>query len=391
VNPINPNIKSLIFVSAYGELSIIEVRSILKENISKIEKICDSTYEIQLSNPSPKELKQISSCHKIGCIIYRNQDKIFSDKLVEELEYSKKKNFSISLYCSGDPERKYRMLTEGLLDFCRHNHIRKLRLIRPSRGHEMRAEDIASREIFDLMFVERGPETIVGFVTHVHDFRDFHYRIAKRPQHDQTIEMSARLARTLVNIASLQRGETLLDPFCGSGTILGEAILLGINCIGIDLNPRKVSESKRYLDWIASQYSRTKVGSYKLIVGDARSLKKILPDKKVDAIVTEPILLPPYTRTPSYNEAQESLQRSRSIYSDAIKAMTWVLKDKGRLVIVTPEIRVKGGHTLTLELDQEIKKSGLTPILSETGKEYFRLDSQSTRWVNRNVYIMKKI
>jgi len=44
------------------------------------------------------------------------------------------------------------------------------------------------------------------------------------------------MARFLVNEISLP-GQTVLDPFCGSGSVLIESILQGRNAIGIDLNP----------------------------------------------------------------------------------------------------------------------------------------------------------
>ena len=44
------------------------------------------------------------------------------------------------------------------------------------------------------------------------------------------------VARQAIELLS-QPGETILDPFAGSGTTLLEAILLGRNAIGVDLNP----------------------------------------------------------------------------------------------------------------------------------------------------------
>ena len=44
------------------------------------------------------------------------------------------------------------------------------------------------------------------------------------------------VARKAIELLS-QPGETVLDPFAGSGTTLLEAILLGRNAIGVDLNP----------------------------------------------------------------------------------------------------------------------------------------------------------
>jgi hypothetical protein len=37
-----------------------------------------------------------------------------------------------------------------------------------------------------------------------------------------------------------QPGATVLDPFCGSGTVLVESLVLGRNAVGIDLNPLAV-------------------------------------------------------------------------------------------------------------------------------------------------------
>lgn len=46
-----------------------------------------------------------------------------------------------------------------------------------------------------------------------------------------------QMIRALLNIIGMKRGETLLDPFVGSGTAVLEAQLMGINGIGIDISP----------------------------------------------------------------------------------------------------------------------------------------------------------
>jgi len=45
-----------------------------------------------------------------------------------------------------------------------------------------------------------------------------------------------QMIRSLLNVIRLKPGETVLDPFIGSGTTAVEAQLLGINCIGIDVS-----------------------------------------------------------------------------------------------------------------------------------------------------------
>ena len=53
-----------------------------------------------------------------------------------------------------------------------------------------------------------------------------------------------QMIRALLNIIGLKEGDTVLDPFIGSGTTAIEAKLLGINCIGIDISPLCVIQSK---------------------------------------------------------------------------------------------------------------------------------------------------
>jgi len=48
---------------------------------------------------------------------------------------------------------------------------------------------------------------------------------------------SAQMIRALINYCDLKKGAIIADPFCGSGTTLIEAILLGFIGIGIDINP----------------------------------------------------------------------------------------------------------------------------------------------------------
>jgi len=53
-----------------------------------------------------------------------------------------------------------------------------------------------------------------------------------------------QMIRALLNIIGLNQGDTVLDPFIGSGTSALEAQLLGINCVGIDISPLCVLQSR---------------------------------------------------------------------------------------------------------------------------------------------------
>lgn len=53
-----------------------------------------------------------------------------------------------------------------------------------------------------------------------------------------------QMIRALLNIIGLKEGNTIIDPFSGSGTAALEAQLLGINFIGFDISPLCVIQSK---------------------------------------------------------------------------------------------------------------------------------------------------
>ncbi|MBI5748298.1 MAG: hypothetical protein HZA00_04170 [Nitrospinae bacterium] len=53
-----------------------------------------------------------------------------------------------------------------------------------------------------------------------------------------------QMIRALLNIIGLKEGDTVFEPFSGSGTTALESQLLGINFIGIDISPLCVLQGK---------------------------------------------------------------------------------------------------------------------------------------------------
>lgn len=78
----------------------------------------------------------------------------------------------------------------------------------------------------------------------IHDEAVVGLRIGETPlhrraykQHSLQGSLKASVASAMVQSATLSKGQWVLDPFCGSGTILIEAIQQGIQAIGGDINP----------------------------------------------------------------------------------------------------------------------------------------------------------
>lgn len=58
--------------------------------------------------------------------------------------------------------------------------------------------------------------------------------------------LPSRLARALVNLVA-PPARIIFDPFCGTGSILLEALAVGLQAVGLDSNPRMVGMSRRNL------------------------------------------------------------------------------------------------------------------------------------------------
>ncbi len=67
-----------------------------------------------------------------------------------------------------------------------------------------------------------------------------------------------QMIKGLINVMGLKPGETVLDPMMGSGTVLVEACLMGIDSIGVDLSPfcRFMAQTK--IDALTMSLSRAR-------------------------------------------------------------------------------------------------------------------------------------
>lgn len=58
--------------------------------------------------------------------------------------------------------------------------------------------------------------------------------------HEYKGKFNPQVAKAILNIFGTRRGDHILDPFCGSGTTLVEAVQLGAEASGFDINPLAV-------------------------------------------------------------------------------------------------------------------------------------------------------
>jgi len=198
----------------------------------------------------------------------------------------------------------------------------------------------------------------------VHNPFEFQKRDIGRPEQRPMFSIPPRLARIMINLTQTRmEGErTLLDPFCGMGTILQEASLMGFDILGTDIDESCVMSAIENLYWLSQDY-RLSLSNLdkKIMKADATRLSKVFQPKSIDAIVTEPNLGPALKISPDESKAEGILRGLKPLYEKSLKEFSTILKDGGRICMVLPRFEF-GEHFARMETEKLAAKAGLRSV-----------------------------
>jgi len=172
----------------------------------------------------------------------------------------------------------------------------------------------------------------------IQDFEDYGKRDYGRPAIDSKSGMlPPKIAKILLNLLGLKTTDVFLDPFCGSGTILQEAILLGAKkVIGSDLSAKAVADSEKNLAWLKNNYQDINWPTVDLRVSSAEKLNNLLSPNSIDKIAFEGYLGPAFRLN---QEKERALFRELDdLYCQTFKTLAILLKSGGMIAAAVPII-----------------------------------------------------
>ena len=146
-------------------------------------------------------------------------------------------------------------------------------------------------------------------------------------QYRNAVTIKSNLAYVMCRLANLNCGNRLIDPFCGSGTLLLEAQQIyggTLRCIGMDLSRRSAQGAADNAE--AEGYGPDRC---RFVCSDARGLRRHVDtgDSSVDAICSN---LPWGVQT-GQNQSTSDLQ---TMYEVFLRNSWYVLKPYGRVVML---------------------------------------------------------
>jgi hypothetical protein len=257
---------------------------------------------------------------------------------------------------------------------------------------------------WELLFVRSGNQTVVAQTVQVQNIDSYTVRDRDRPKRDARVGMlPPKLAQIIINLAvsksDITKGVYLLDPFCGTGVILQEASLMGIDVYGTDIEPRMVEYTDENMMWLLkqpespvqrpSEYEADPSWRYfKAEVGDATT-HQWAPIPRV--IASETYLGKPFTSAPSNEALNQTASDCNLIIKKFLVNVRTQLPRGARLCLAIPAWQIGRGQFKHLPVLDSLRELGYNRISFEHARDseliYFRED----QIVARELLILEKL
>jgi len=308
-------------------------------------------------------------------------------------------SFGLSVYDLGD-KKTTRFLERDLDQLGLEIKKRLKETGRPIRYVKGKEPRLSSAIVETNGLLESGGEFVVlvhqdglyiGQTDAIQNFKAWSDRDYGRPERDAKSGMlPPKLARMMINLGGIDpRGATLLDPFCGSGTVLMEGVLMGFDAlIGSDISTKAIADTKTNITWLVDRFNLT-APTLDLFVSAAKDTPLLFKEGSgvvtsfVDLLVTEVFLGNPRVKTLDQAEARRLESELIPLFRDSFTALATLLKPTARAVVAFPAYKAKDGTWYRLPLTSLLEGLGYKIL---DNHHYYR----ENQLVARDIYILSR-
>ncbi len=277
-------------------------------------------------------------------------------------------------------------------------HIRKsgrsVRLV-PNKELDLNSAQVLHNQLtgklgWELVFMRDGNKTIVAQSIAVQDIERYAARDQQRPYRDSKVGMlPPKLAQIIINLSlgnkTPEETTTLLDPFCGTGVILQEALLMGTSAIGTDLDERMVEYSQKNMAWLQEKADYPgQLISVKQ--GDATSHKW---DPIPSVLAAETFLGRPLSSSPSTEVLKKIIQDCDTIHTKFLKNIARQTQPGFRMCIAIPAWKTLNSFAYLPVLDS-LEKLGYNRIKFVHAKERDLIYHRPDQFVARELVVLER-
>jgi tRNA G10 N-methylase Trm11 len=267
-------------------------------------------------------------------------EKYLHDTIPEHLQYVPEGKFTLGLSFYGFDVSPARINAAGLrLKKTIKKLGRSVRIV-PNKSPDLNSAQILHNNLtgmngWELLLIRHGTVTYLAQTTGVQDIDAYAARDQERPKRDARVGMlPPKLAQIIINLAAdgmLTEGNTVLDPFCGSGVIMQEAALMGFDVYGSDIDTRMVEYTSGNFDWLLQRYPSVHA-AHAFETGDATSYRW----QPFDTVASELFLGKPLTSLPKPPELEAIVAEADGIFNSFLRNMHSQLPEGARVCLAVP-------------------------------------------------------
>ena len=292
-----------------------------------------------------------------------------TDKIPEHIQFQPTGKFTLGLSVYGLPVSLPEQ-TKSLMTIKRtiRSTGKSVRII-PNKTPALNSAQVLHNKLttkgaWELLLVRDGNKTVLAQTFFVQDIEAYAARDQARPARDARVGMlPPKLAQIMINLANPPKDAVVLDPFCGTGVVMQEALLMGYTVTGTDLEPRMIEYTSKNIDWLVASH-KLEHKEFQFTQGDATDHQW---SGDISAVVSEVYLGRPLSQTPSSEELHKIANDVNTIFKKFLRNLGNQIKSGTRLCLAVPSWKTRNGFVHLPALDN----------LSDLG--YNQLDFKSAR------------
>lgn len=247
----------------------------------------------------------------------------------------------------------------------------------------------------ELLIVRSGKgKVIIAESTGTQNITALARRDQERPARDAFVGMlPPKLAQIMINLTGPQTPRkddelppVLLDPFCGTGVLLQEGILLGYQVYGTDLSEKMIRYSRDNIHWLEEK-QHIRAGWY-LHEGDAMDTKWRQP---IEVVAGETYLGQPFSAPPSAEKLTEVRGNCDRIISAFLKNLGSQIQPGTPLCIAVPAWNDGTDRFTHLPLINKLAQLGYKQIEFQNVQTKDLLYFRPGQVVARELLVLEKI
>lgn len=246
---------------------------------------------------------------------------------------------------------------------------------------------LTSKGAWELLLVADGKQTILAQTMFVQDIEAYAARDQARPKRDARVGMlPPKLAQIIINLAKPPSGSVVLDPFCGSGVILQEALLMGFDVIGTDNDPRMAEFAKANIEWLKNRHPEISA-EVRIELADATSHHW---PAGIGAVASEAHLGPPLKSKPSAEDLKPIISDVNETLEGFLANLAGQVNSGSRLCLAIPAWRVKNGDFVYLPLIDHLPHLGYNQLALKHVEPQVLVYFRENQMVARQLIILVK-